>query len=435
MCNFARSSEAQRLVSIALSLSFCIATAASATERKSGNITHLTGTVTKSELNDALERVGITLSLSEGPPQILRAYKVRPGSVAYYGGVSSGDRIVDLVHKENGCDLLIERNGHTYKVSLEKLDARAAVNTSTNNLLLSMATKTELRARINENLAKAQSNQKLLKSGTNKDEDLKKLKDYQVELILDRTGSMSEKDGTGDLTKFQWCEQNTVKLAQELGNHIPTLAVTVFNTTFQTYPNCDPAKIHDLYVTLTPEGCTDVIDPLKDRIDHFLRSHDANHKKLLVAVIHDGMPNEPGGPEQAPPALKRAIIDLTKSLDSPDQVTITFLQIGDSFEGGRFLTELDDNLVSEGAKYDIVDTKTFAEVKAKGLRQCLLDAISEQQPGTQNDIQKNALRQMQKKISRLAPLSTSSGDGEQTDSSLQQTKQELEAIQKAVAGQ
>jgi hypothetical protein len=96
-------------------------------------------------------------------------------------------------------------------------------------------------------------------------------------------------------------------------------------------------------------------------------------KATLIAVITDGMPNIP----RDPLVVNRALIDFTKKLSTGDEVIITFLQIGDTFDGRSFCIDLDDNLVDEGAKFDIVDTKTFSELKSEGLVSALVDAITE----------------------------------------------------------
>jgi hypothetical protein len=60
---------------------------------------------------------------------------------------------------------------------------------------------------------------------------------------------------------------------------------------------------------------------------------------------------------------------------SPHEITITFLQIGTEREGYELLHDLDQNLMREGAKYDIVSSKPFPEVVRDGLARSLVDAI------------------------------------------------------------
>jgi len=76
-------------------------------------------------------------------------------------------------------------------------------------------------------------------------------------------------------------------------------------------------------------------------------------------------------------------------LTKPDDIIVTFLQIGDTFDGKNFCIDLDDNLVNEGAKYDIIDTKTFDELKREGLTSALIDAVTEKRSTARSAISKH----------------------------------------------
>jgi len=78
-----------------------------------------------------------------------------------------------------------------------------------------------------------------------------------------------------------------------------------------------------------------------------------------------------------PKVVNQALIDFAQQMRDPDEVVVTILQSGDTFDGRDFCFDLDDNLVSEGAVFDIADTKTFAELQKKGLINAMLDAIIE----------------------------------------------------------
>ena len=91
-------------------------------------------------------------------------------------------------------------------------------------------------------------------------------------------------------------------------------------------------------------------------------------KPLAIAIVTDGMPTNPM-------SLKRLIIETTHNMLNPHEIRITFLQIGTEREGFEQLNELDNYLVSEGARFDIVATKPFPEVVRAGLARSLVDAI------------------------------------------------------------
>jgi hypothetical protein len=341
----------------------------------------LTGTVSQNELIDNLERMGIKCILQGGATERLLVDQVRMGSGAYYAGISKGDAITGL--KKTGADMFcvtIERAGKTYQSNLKALSgqiASSSLQTGVEKTLLQgNAADQLLKSGATEQLLKPGEADQLLKSGASKNpepEPEKKLVPYDVELIIDITGSMNEVDGTGNLSKFDWCHEQVRGLAGRLNPYHKTLTITTFNNTFQTRDNCTPEEVENIYASIHPRGGTDLVDPLEARLDAALAKHRASKRPVLIAVITDGEPNIPRDPH----VVNQAIIAATQRMNDPDEVVVTFLQIGDTFVGQNFCLDLDNNLLSEGARYDIVDTKTFAELKSEGLVDALVDAIVE----------------------------------------------------------
>jgi hypothetical protein len=72
--------------------------------------------------------------------------------------------------------------------------------------------------------------------------------------------------------------------------------------------------------------------------------------------------------------VEDTIEDATRQMRSPDEVVITFLQIGEDLEGNDFLSRLDAHMPG---RYDIVDTKTFNQVQSLGLKEALVDSLTE----------------------------------------------------------
>lgn len=56
---------------------------------------------------------------------------------------------------------------------------------------------------------------------------------------------------------------------------------------------------------------------------------------------------------------------------------ISFLQVGKDSGAHAFLKRLDDDLVKQGAKHDIVDTKTMEELETIGLTEALIAALND----------------------------------------------------------
>jgi hypothetical protein len=105
--------------------------------------------------------------------------------------------------------------------------------------------------------------------------------------------------------------------------------------------------------------------------EYFARRNDTGGhcKPLAIAIITDGMPDNPR-------SLRDLIVEATHAMRNPHEITITFLQIGTEREGYELLHDLDQNLLHEGAKYDIVSSKPFPDVVRDGLARSLVDAIS-----------------------------------------------------------
>jgi hypothetical protein len=95
----------------------------------------------------------------------------------------------------------------------------------------------------------------------------------------------------------------------------------------------------------------------------------ANGEMLLI--VTDGQPSDEK-------EVSKEIVNFTKSLDNGDgEYAISFIQVGKDPGASAFLKRLDDDLVSQGAKFDIVDTKTMDEVEAIGLTETLIAALND----------------------------------------------------------
>lgn len=123
------------------------------------------------------------------------------------------------------------------------------------------------------------------------------------------------------------------------------------------------------------------------------------------------------------------MIDFTHQLTDPDEVVVTILQIGDTFEGRDVCIDLDDNLVNEGAKYDIVDTKTFAELKQEGLVKAMIDAVVE---ARSNQHLSKADKDFERFVNSLPPSKQTSHN---MDTQLRERENERQVIEKQILNQ
>lgn len=322
----------------------------------------LQGGVTKTDLGVDLEhKFGIT-AVKTGGNAKAEVTNVRLGGGGYYAGVKAGDRIVDAKSNKDDVDLVIDRAGKRYAVKLTpnpiRLGDGAAIQKQP------PAKDPKLMAELNKPEVQRQMIAK-----------------RDVVVIIDRTGSMEITDCPEGQSRWDWCRKQTVGLMKDLLGLVNDITVVTFNEDFQVYPHATLNKVDQIYSTVKPYGATNTASPLHDRLEDYLRrkrsAGKTPMKPLLIAVITDGLPNWPGGQDKAEQEVRNVIIDATKKMTNPDEITVTFLGVGNAMDGDYFLRELDEDIVNHGAAYDIVDTKPFAELQAIGLKRALVDALVE----------------------------------------------------------
>jgi Mg-chelatase subunit ChlD len=300
---------------------------------------------------------------------------VFPGSLAWLAGVRSGDGILSAKASGSLIDLTINRNGRSHVVALRDLSASDA----------EQETHPRLKAHADED----QTSLTKMQPSMDKDRPLKGhvldfqllaqnerlLDNHDLVILIDKSGSMRE-DASPGVSKWEWCKNNTLNLLETAGKHFENkITIVPFDTRFQVFDNADLSKVASIYQEFSPMGGTRPDGALAFELDEYFakRQKTRNIKPLIVAVLTDGLPNDPD-------ALRDVIFDATMRMQKPDEICITFLQIGESFSGSRILTALDDYLVDAGARYDIVDTTTFFALQKIGIKNALISALMMQQP-------------------------------------------------------
>ncbi|HEY9712889.1 MAG TPA: VWA domain-containing protein [Chroococcales cyanobacterium] len=220
--------------------------------------------------------------------------------------------------------------------------------------------------------------------------DLSKLATHDVVLIIDKSHSMSKKDclssqlkmcGTPLLaqllpsyvSRWNWCREQTVDLAKKTFGFIPNaVKVVLFSGNCHTYENADSKTIEALFSENEPKGATKTTEALRQELDQYFERKNQSAtsvKPLLIAVITDGCPDQPY-------QLRSTIIKASQQMTRPEEVSITFLQVGNDTQGSKLLTDLDENLVAQNAQYDIVDVRPFSELRQIGLARALVNEIA-----------------------------------------------------------
>jgi hypothetical protein len=105
--------------------------------------------------------------------------------------------------------------------------------------------------------------------------------------------------------------------------------------------------------------------------DYFANKTEGKGKKgaIIVAVL-DQKPAQVA-------AVAEIIVSAANKIDKDEEIGVSFIQIGDDLETREFLTDLDTNLQDRGARFDIVDTKFWHEIKRSSVVQFLIGAIND----------------------------------------------------------
>lgn len=181
-----------------------------------------------------------------------------------------------------------------------------------------------------------------------------KLSEFDFVLVLDASGSMAEPVKAGDPhSPSRWlsAQESILGLAREIGKiDADGLDVVVFNGVgVQSFSGVTADKVKDVFASCRPASTT----PLHDALTAALKLAGKSDKKDLVIVLTDGVPDDRAKAAQV-------IVDAANGINQDDELTILFIQVGDDAGATQYLQGLDDHLT--GAKFDIVDVKTVAEV-------------------------------------------------------------------------
>lgn len=199
------------------------------------------------------------------------------------------------------------------------------------------------------------------------------LKDRDYYLLIDKSGSMEERDCNGR-TRWETCQESTIAIANKV-NEYDSDGITVipFAATFKAYDNTTPATVKNVFAEASPMGGTVLAPPLKHVFAEYLKQKKAGTTKpngALLLVVTDGCPQDEED-------VAYSIIEFTKKLESREEFGISFIQVGKDGHAASYLKRLDTHLSAEGSKFDIVNTKTMDELETVGLTEALVAALTE----------------------------------------------------------
>ncbi|MEG4987863.1 hypothetical protein QUB08_19115 [Microcoleus sp. BR0-C5] len=166
------------------------------------------------------------------------------------------------------------------------------------------------------------------------------------------------------------------KKCQELDSD----GITVYeaSTPMWEYKNSNVARLAEILQrqNTQPESASPTAINLEEALkasfsDYFANKTDGKGKKgaIIVAVLDEK-------PEQVA-AVAEIIVSAANKIEKDEEIGVSFIQIGDDLKTRKFLTDLDTNLQGRGARFDIVDTKFWHEIKRSSVVQFLIGAIND----------------------------------------------------------
>ena len=185
------------------------------------------------------------------------------------------------------------------------------------------------------------------------------LANLDVEFLLDKSGSMGmNRDCPGAKSRWEYAQETTLALATYAQKFDKDgITVVPFAGNHKVYEGVTAEKVSQIFQEQSPQGSTNTAGVVKARIDaYFDRKSAGNAKPLCLFVLTDGEPEDQN-------ALVREIVNATKRMERDEEIAIQFVQVGHDAGATKSLQFLDDQLVSQGAKFDIVDTTPISEVE------------------------------------------------------------------------
>jgi len=181
-------------------------------------------------------------------------------------------------------------------------------------------------------------------------------RDYII--ILDKSGSM-------DGEKWEEAQRALSKLAPFVCKADPDgITLYVFSSSFQKFSNIQNEKdVTKIFKKTKPGGST----ALHTVLEAAFEEHFQGGKQTTILVITDGSPDSQSN-------VITVIEGASNRIDKDEDLSVTFIQIGNDSGARNFLKQLDDDL---NGKFDIVDTVTMEEMRGMTFEEMIYKSIND----------------------------------------------------------
>lgn len=193
-------------------------------------------------------------------------------------------------------------------------------------------------------------------------------RDYVI--CIDKSGSMGASHK--NTTRWKYAQEQTEALARKCAEFDSDgIDVHLFASSVKSYTGVTPDKVSQIFKENEPGNNTATDLVLKTVFDsYFAKKEAGNAKPVTCIVITDGEPNDRK-------AVTKVIIDAANKIEADEELAVTFIQVGDDAGARSFLESLDNDLQSQGAKFDIVDCKNEEEMENMTLTDILVAAVND----------------------------------------------------------
>jgi Mg-chelatase subunit ChlD len=183
---------------------------------------------------------------------------------------------------------------------------------------------------------------------------MSKLSEFNFIVAIDTSGSMGEPVKAGSkISRWEAVQESAMTLIRDVEQYDDDgLGLVLFGgSKINSFDGVTADKFREIFSTRSPRGSTPMAQALKEAVNLV----NAGRKPVVVVVFTDGVPDS-----------KADVIDVitqtSNSIESDEDLTFLFIQVGDDAAAKLYLETLDNDL--KNCKFDIVDVKTVDQVDA-----------------------------------------------------------------------
>lgn len=183
---------------------------------------------------------------------------------------------------------------------------------------------------------------------------MSKLSEFNFIVAIDTSGSMGEPVKSGSkISRWEAVQESAMTLIRDVEQFDDDgLGLVLFGgSKINSFDGVTADKFREIFSTRSPRGSTPMAQALKEAVNLV----NAGRKPAVVVVFTDGVPDS-----------KADVIDVitqtSNSIESDEDLTFLFIQVGDDAQAKHYLETLDNDL--KNCKFDIVDVKTVDQVDA-----------------------------------------------------------------------